>query len=199
MPRATTSHPPSVANPRRSSRLPVRGTARIAVVAESFVSTELLDLGEGGCQVEAPRPVPAGARVYLHVRGEDGLSEAALTGRIAWVSAAAPWRAGVAFDDDTLNRLSACELAAALERALPRSRGAPFVASIPLAARVAPTPAPGTLRARSEREEALLRAVGDGVRVEALRDALGPGWPACRNALFALVARGALVVSPADA
>jgi hypothetical protein len=189
--------PDTVLNPRRSPRAPIRCAARVALRLDTFAATTVLDYGPGGCQLEAPGRVETGARVYLELVNERVPVRALLTGRVAWCSQAAPWRAGIAFDEDVLTTDAAREFFQRLEEAHPGARDRAFD-YVPEDAPLAPTPPQAAIPALSADELRVLRTVGPGMRVDALRAALGERWAACTNPLFALLSRRQLVVGAPD-
>jgi hypothetical protein len=189
-----------IENPRRAPRAQVRCDARVAVPAGGFFAVATTDIGPGGCQLRTPLPLPPGTRVLLELKNEAAGAPCAVSGRIAWSSAAAPdaaCRAGVAFD-----------------QAAPRSAGQFFErvtksdpALVPAGsppdrirtdASLAPAPPPSADAFLLPDEAVVLRAVGPGIVAETLRERLGDRWDRLVNPLFALLGRGALVVGPPD-
>ncbi len=189
----------SVLNPRRNPRAPIRCTARVALRLETLLASDVLDYGPGGCQLELPGPIERGARVYVELVNEGVPVAAVLTGHVAWSSQAAPWRAGVSFDDDVLTTRAAREFFEQLGAAHPRACHAElFVDCIPVDAMLAPTPPPASISALSATELSVLRTIGAGMRVDTLRAALGERWAACANPIFALLGRRHVVLGAPD-
>jgi PilZ domain len=184
-----------ILNPRRSPRLPVRFTVRIALRSGGFLEARTVNVGPGGCAVETPSRVEPGERAFAEVK--DGhVGAHMLAGRVAWTSSAPPWRSGIAFD------AASSRGAAALYSEIVAEHPAvvDVVERIPTDAVLAPTPVPGDL-AVVPAEAEVLEALGSGIEAGALRDRLGERWTSHVNALFALVERGLVEVggpSPAS-
>jgi hypothetical protein len=188
-----------VLNPRRNPRAPIACVAHVALRLDTFIAARVLDYGPGGCQLEVEGPVQRGDRVYLKLTNESVPSAALLTGRVAWSSQAEPWRIGVAFDDDTLTSKAARKFFGLLEAAHPGvSESDRFLDGLPGEALLAPTPPPATVPTLSTEEAKVLRIIGPAMRVDALREALGESWSACKNPMFALLGKGYLVVGAAN-
>ncbi len=181
--------PAFIENPRRAPRIPIRCDARLALRSGSFLAGCTLDVGPGGCGVEAsPSPLTVGERAFLEI--DLAGTRYRFAGRVAWSSTAPPGRSGIAFDES--GRASATALFTRLASALPNlADEGRTVERIQEDAFLAPTPAPGSLRAVS-REEEILLAIGGGLEARALRDRLGGEWNECVNAVFALLERGAI-------
>lgn len=155
------------------------------------------DYGPRGCQLVAPARYAPGARIFLELVNERVPGQHHLSGRIAWCATAAPWRLGVAFDDgsaevahDFFGRL------AAAYPGLDTYGRAPD--RLPLDGPLAPAPLPAVLPALLPGEQRVLRLVGAGTTVAALRGAFGPDWEAHVNLVFALLGRHYLVIGPPD-
>jgi hypothetical protein len=190
--------PGFVENPRRAPRAPIRCEARVALREGGFWSGPTTDYGPRGCQLESPGRLEPGSRLFLQLCNERVQEPRALSGRIAWSSATAPWRCGVAFDDGAAATASAFfeRLAAAYPGVDPFDHAPDRIAEdAPL--RPAPPPA-GPEPVLLGQEVMVLRAVGAGVTVATLREALGAAWPGCLNPMFALLGRSYLTVGPPD-
>jgi PilZ domain len=179
-------------NPRRSPRVPVRFSVRIALRNGDFLEARTLNVGPGGCAVETSRRVEPGERAFAEIK-DARVGAHVLVGRVAWTSSAPPWRSGIAFD------AASGKVAARLFSEL--ASGCPdavvvvdAVEKIPADAVLAPTPVPGGLAVVAAEAE-VLQAVGSGIEAGALRDRLGDRWDSHVNALFALLERGVVEVS----
>lgn len=182
--------PALILNPRGSPRVPVGCTARIALRAGSFVATTIVDVGPGGFGVELPLRSEAGERVFVELRADRVPGTYLATGRIAWVSEATPWRCGIAFDEASTR--TAARFFERLAGAYPDLVGErQLVESVPEDAVLAPTQPPAH-DALAPAEAEILRQLGDGAEVRALRERLGPRWSA--NALFSLLGRRAVEI-----
>ncbi|HSM92873.1 MAG TPA: PilZ domain-containing protein [Anaeromyxobacteraceae bacterium] len=181
-----------VYNPRRAPRALVGCEAHVQrEVGTSFGGT-VIDCGPSGVQLVTPAPLGVGERVVLELRSPALSGVRVLRGRVAWSAAEPPFRAGVHFDAAALDE--AALLYGHLAAAHPELVDVDEVPDrLPLGARIVPwrreedaAVLPG--------EEAVLIAVGPGVRLAELRERLGARWGAALNPLFALLARKLLVV-----
>jgi hypothetical protein len=179
-----------ILNPRRAPRAPAR--CRAAVIStQGWFEAETEDIGAMGCQLVSPKLVRQGDIVQLRVTNPKLEEPLKATGRVAWVSAQAPWRLGIAFDEGThpqsalwFDRLVAAHPGLGGYRRVPDR--------IRADAPVYLGPPPRFLVDFSADEATLLRAVASGVRVDELRSRLRDRWPAMQRALFSLIARQAV-------
>lgn len=178
-------------NPRRSPRVPVQLTVRIALRSGAYLEARTLNVGPGGCAVETPRRVEPGERAFAEIK-DVRLGAHVLVGRVAWTSSAPPWRSGIAFDAGS-GRVAAA-LFSDLASGHPEAAVLDTVEKIPTDAVLAPTPVPGVPSVVPAEAE-VLRAVGSGIEAGALRDRLGDRWDSHVHALFALLERGAVEVN----
>jgi hypothetical protein len=176
-----------ILNPRRSPRIAVRCGARIAFRSGNFVASSTIDMGAGGCRVEATGRVATGEQALVELRDANVFGAHLLSGRVVWSSDAAPWRCGIAFDRGSARVAAALfdQMRAAYPDAARKASG---VEKIPARALVTPVPIAGRA-ALAPAEVEVLRALGKGVELGALRDRLGKRWTQCIHALFALVER----------
>lgn len=176
----------TIVNPRRAPRTRVRCGCRLAS-ATGALEAETEDVGPHGCQLRAAGPVSRGEAVRLELTHPLLRAPLALAGRVAWASAQAPWRAGVAFDAAELAQAGRWyqELLASSSGIGPGRR---IPDRIPLDATVWLGPPPRFLADLDRHEIAILRAVGDGASLRSVAAALGPRWPRAQRALFSLLA-----------
>jgi len=188
----------AIQNPRRVPRAPARCEARCLLPGGGFWASDTTDFGPRGCQLHAPGPFKKGDPVKLVLTSERLPEALATTGTVAWASGRAPWRIGVAFDEPYLgttavwfDQLVQAYPGLATFRLAPDSLEVTAVVRLGPAPRVAPELAPD--------EVSVLRAVGDGATVAALRDRLGQDWPAFEGLLFSMIGRKLLTVDAAAA
>jgi hypothetical protein len=183
-----------VANPRRTPRAAIGCDARVALKDGRFFTGPTVDHGPQGCQLVAPEPLARDERVFVELRGIGVPQAYWFSGRVAWAADGPPYRLGVCFDDGSSAdaRSFFATLAEAHPDAVDVSRVPDRVATDAL---LAPAHEPGD-EVLHPVEAEVMRAVGAGMRVAALHARLGDRWEPCLNALFALLARGALSVRP---
>jgi hypothetical protein len=185
-----------VNNPRRAPRSVIGCDARVALKSGAYFKGPTVDLGPAGCQVLSPSPVVPEERVFVEISNREVPESSLLSGRVAWAAGEEPYRAGVQFD---LGSRDAAALyygrLAAAHPDLVETDDVPD--RVALDARVVPWKREGDA-AVLPGEEAVLLAVGDGIRVRDLRDELGDRWEAAVNPLFALLARRLLVVEEGE-
>jgi hypothetical protein len=179
-----------IVNPRRAPRAPARCRAAVHTGDARF-ETETEDIGAMGCQVVSPRLVRKRHPVELIVTNEKVGEPLEANGEVAWVSAQAPWRVGIAFADASLagcarwfERLVAAYPALAGYRRVPdriRTDATVFLGA-----------PPRFLVDFTSDEATLLRAIASGARLDELMARLRDGWPAAQRALFSLIARQAV-------
>ena len=186
-----------IENPRRSPRAPVRCEGRIALRAGGYFPSPTSDYGSRGCQVVAPQELPPGTRVFVELRNERIAAPVQLAGRVAWIAKQAPWRMGVAFDEASLPAAEGffVRLAAAYP-GIDTYGQAPD--RIPDDAPVAPTAPPELEPLLSEDEALVLRALGPGLRVSALRAKLGSEFGRALHGVFSLLGRKYLRIGDPD-
>lgn len=179
-----------IVNPRRSPRAPAR--CRAAVVStQGWFEAETEDIGSMGCQLVSPKLVRKGEMVQLHVTNEKVAEPLKCSGRVAWVSAQAPWRLGIAFDEGTHEQCARWfDLLISAYPGLGGYRRVPD--RIRADATVYLGPPPKFLVDFTGDEAKLLRAIASGARVDELMARLRDGWPVAQRALFSLIARQAV-------
>jgi PilZ domain-containing protein len=183
-------------SPRRSPRIPVRCSARISLHSGKFFASTTLDMSAGGCRVEVAGRAVVGERVFVALHDPTVFGSHLLSGTIAWCSDAPPWRCGIAFDRGSAR--AAAALFEQLRAARPElSRSGETVEAIPANALLTPTPTPGR-GALVPAEAEILRAVGAGTELGALRDRLGTRWGVCVHSLFALLQRRVVEIGGPD-
>lgn len=188
----------AIQNPRRVPRAPARCEARCLLPGGGFWASDTTDFGPRGCQLHAPGPFKKGDPVKLVLTSERVPEALATTGTVAWASARAPWRIGVAFDDPYVG--STAQWFDQLLKAYPglgTFQLAPDSLQVTATVRLGPVPrvAPELVA----EELTVLRAVGGGATVGELRDRIGRDWPAFDGLLFSLLGRKLLSVDPAPA
>lgn len=187
-----------VNNPRRAPRAAIGCDARVALKDGSYFTGATVDYGPQGCQLVSPHALSPDERIFVELKSASVPEPCWFSGRIAWAHDAAPFRAGVHFDAGSCGdaRGFFFKLADTHPDAIDTSR-AP--SQLPLDARVVPAhDRSDEPRALSPGEAEVMRAVGDGARIRELREELGGRWEPRLNALFSLLARGALEVEQAD-
>lgn len=188
--------PEFIENPRRSPRAPVRCEARVALREGGYWAGPTSDYGPKGCQVAAPLRLEPGSRLFLELINERVPGPFQLSGRVAWSSYKAPWRAGISFDDASVILASRFfERLAAAYPGLDTYGRAPD--RIPSDGLLVPLPPPVVEPLLTAAERDALRAVGAGVRVEELRARCGEAWPPAQNATFSLLGRRYLAMGGA--
>jgi hypothetical protein len=188
----------AIQNPRRVPRAPARCEARCLLPGGAFWASDTTDFGPKGCQLHAPGPFEKGDPVKLVLTSERLPEALATTGTVAWASGRAPWRIGVAFDEPYLGTTGPW-----FERLLEAYPGLATFQLAPDSLEVSATlrlgPAPRVAPDLSSDEVLLLRAVGAGATVAALRARLGPDWPAFEGLLFSMIGRKLLTLDAATA
>ncbi|WP_160309025.1 PilZ domain-containing protein, partial [Anaeromyxobacter sp. PSR-1] len=176
----------TIVNPRRAPRARVRCACRLSAPA-GVLDAETEDLGPSGCQLRAAGAVAVGEAVRLELSHPLLAEAVAVAGRVAWASAQAPWRLGVAFDAAELERAGRW-YQALLASSSGIGPGRRLPDRIPLDATVWLGAPPRFVADLDRHEIAILRAVGDGASLRSVAAALGPRWPRARRALFSLLA-----------
>lgn len=184
-------------NPRRAPRAPAR--CRAAVVSpHGRFEGDTEDIGSLGCQVVSPQLVRKGDAVQLLITNEKLEEPLQAAGRVAWVSARPPWRAGIAFDDRCL--AASARWFDRLISVYPGLSGYRRVPDrIPTDQAVYLGAPPRFLLDFTADEAVLLRAIASGARIDELMARLRDGWPAAQRALFSLIARGAVTLQRGQA
>jgi len=184
--------PEFVNNPRRTPRAAIGCDARVALKDGRFFTGPTIDCGPQGCQLVAPEPLPRDERIFVEVKGVGVERTFWFSGRVAWAADAPPYRLGVHFDEGSSEDAKGFfqRLSAAHPDAIDISRVPERVATDAL---LAPANESGD-EVLHPVEAEVMRAVGTGLHVAALREKLGDRWEPCLNALFALLARRDLIV-----
>lgn len=183
-----------VNNPRRTPRALIGCDARVALKDGRFFTGTTVDCGPQGCQIVSPTPLARDERIFVQLTGTGVPETYWFSGRVAWAADGPPYRAGVHFDDGS--RRDAKGFFFKLADAHPEAAGSGAVpAQVPVDALLLPGPkaADETLHPG---EAEVMRAVGSGIRLDALREKLGERWDAALNPLFSLLARRELRVEP---
>jgi len=190
--------PETIQNPRRVPRAPARCEARCLLPGGGFWASDTTDLGPKGCQLAAPGPFHRGDPIKLVLTGERVAGELAVTGSVAWASSQAPWRIGVVFDEPYLAATARWfELLVQAYPGLATFRLAPD--SIEVEATLHLGPAPRVAPELSPDEVEVMRAVGGGITVAALRARFLADWPALEGALFTMIGKKLLTLDAAAA
>jgi hypothetical protein len=179
-----------IVNPRRAPRAPARCHAVVLCGGARF-DAETEDIGSMGCQVVSPRLLRRGEPVDVLVTNEKVEEPLEARGRVAWVSAQAPWRIGVAFEEASVPRSARW-----FERLVAAYPGLSGYRRVPERIRTDTAvylgPPPRFLVDFSADEAVLLRAIASGARIDELMARLRDGWSAAQRALFSLIARQAV-------
>jgi PilZ domain-containing protein len=176
-----------IVNPRRAPRAPAHCRVTVVCAAGTFEATTE-DFGPRGCQLVAPGPLAKGDGLELTIASEGMPAPLRMPGVVAWASAQAPYRAGVAFDEALLS--IATRWFEGLVAATPGLGTYQRVPDrIPSDASVYLGPPPRFLLDFTVEEAALLRAIGSGVRLDELQARMRADWPEAQRALFSLMAR----------
>ncbi len=184
-----------ILNPRRAPRAPVRCNARLALKEGGYWTSPTSDYGPKGCQLLAPNALDPGSRIFVELVNDRVAQPVELSGRVAWSSKAPPWRTGVAFDAASEPAATGFfeRLAAAYPGIDSYGRAPDRIAEdAPLAPAMPPEVRPEV----TDEEVEVLRALGSGLRADALRDKLGAAFEGSLNAVFALLARRYVIVGP---
>jgi hypothetical protein len=175
-----------IVNPRRSPRAPARCRAAVSST-QGWFEAETEDIGPTGCQLVSPKLVRKGDVVQLAVTNEKVAEPLKVVGRVAWVSPQAPWRLGIAFDEEQKESARWFDL---LVGAYPGLGGYRRVPDRIRADSTVYLGAPPRFLLDFSRDEAmLLRAIASGARLDELMARLRDRWPVAQRALFSLIAR----------
>ncbi len=187
-----------IRNPRRVPRAPAACEARCLLPGGGFWASDTTDVSPGGIQLQAPGPFKAGDPLKLTLRSDRVEGFLAATGRVAWASAAAPWRIGVAFDEQYL-----ADSGRWFDRLVAAYPGLATVQRAPLELELSATlflgPPPRIPPALGQDEVRGLRAVGLGATVGKLKDQYPDDWPALEGALFGMLGKRFLTLDPGAA
>ncbi len=188
--------PGEILNPRRAARAPARCPATVTVEAGTFAATTE-DVGARGCQVVAPARLRQDEVVWLTLEAE-GVPGLRARGRVAWTSAQAPWRAGIAFEETAIREGARFmrRLLGAHPHLIPAER---VPERIPLDWTVYLAAPPRRVVDFSAEEVVLLRAIASGARMDELVASLRDRWPVLERALFSLLARNAVTFMRGEA
>jgi len=188
----------AIQNPRRVPRAPARCEARCLLPGGGFWASDTTDFGPKGCQLHAPGPFKKGDPVKLVLTSERVPDSLATTGTVAWASPRAPWRIGVSFDAPYLSTTGQW-----FDRLVEAYPGLATFQLAPDSLDVSATlllgPAPRVAPELASDEVTVLRVVGGGVTVAALRERMGQEWPAFEGQLFAMLGKKLLTLDPAAA
>jgi hypothetical protein len=186
-----------IVNPRRGARAPARCRAAV-VFARGRFDADTEDIGSRGCQVVAPKPISRGEPVHLLIINQKVTEPLQATGQVAWASAQAPWRIGIAFDEGSLEQTAGWfERLVAAHPALAGYRRVPE--RLALDQTVYLGSPPRFLVDFTADEGVVLRAIASGARIDELRARLRDRWSAGQRALFSLLARQAVTLQRGQA
>jgi hypothetical protein len=179
-----------IVTPRRAARAPARCPTTVTIEAGTFPATTE-DVGARGCQLVAPTRLQEGEVVWLQLQADGVPGVLRARGRVAWTSAHAPWRAGIAFEETAVREGARFmrRLLGAHPHLSPSER---VPQRIPLDWTVYLAPPPRRVVDFSEDEVVLLRAIASGARMAELVASLRDRWAVLERALFSLLARNAL-------
>jgi hypothetical protein len=181
-----------IVNPRRAARAPSRCAALVHAPGSDW-NAETEDISPLGCQLVAPGAVGRGLKLNLVFANPRVQGSLQVEGKVAWGSSQPPWRIGVAFDG--ANRAQAERWIGLLVAAHPGLAGVRRVPDrLPLDAMLF-LAAPPFLVDFTPEEVEVLRHVGGGTTIAALRTRLAASWNPALRATFSLLARGVVTVS----
>jgi PilZ domain-containing protein len=189
---------PSLQNPRRTPRVPIRLRVDVAQDGDAW-RAETADLGPGGCLLVSPRPLVPRAALRLVVRSAAVPDVLAVPASVAW---AAGGRGGVAFGP---SQPWAATAPAAWFRKLLNAMPALAVEAprvperVELDAAVFLRRPPAELPPLSRDELALVGAVENGVRLAPLFARAGLASERASRALFGLLQKRVLTFALGDA
>lgn len=183
-----------ILNPRRAPRLPVRCLVRAEAGGAPFESTTE-DLGPLGCQLVSPAALEPGTSLKLKL-AHLSLPEPLLAGgQVTWTTPVAPWRHGVAFAVAHHEAVARWLLRLSdLHPELCAASRAP--ARLAADARLYLGEPPRHLLDFTAAELAVLRHVREGVTAGELRRRLSAAWEPAVAALFSLLARRVVALTP---
>jgi hypothetical protein len=181
-----------VFNPRRTPRVPSRCPVE---VRERFATwrAETEDVGPRGCQLVTPRLLPIGREILVAIDCRYIHRIVRASARVAWTRPAAPSRLGLAFTGG-LDRSWFDDLVASDPAAAGAARRVPD--HLPRMARLWLGEPPAHVFDFSAEERAVLLGIGPGTTVGALARGLGAGFDQHRGALFSLLARKLVLLTP---
>ncbi|MFT3915321.1 MAG: PilZ domain-containing protein [Anaeromyxobacteraceae bacterium] len=179
--------PEFVFNPRRSPRAPIRCATQV-ITARGTVDATTEDVGMRGVQVVSPRQLHKGEPIRLILEHPTVKRALELAGHVSWATPHAPWRAGVAFDEQGLGAARRW-----YEQLVEANPGLPTLDRVPdriaLDASVFLGAPPRWVVDFTVDEALVLRAIGSGATLEDLKVKLRDRWGACQRAVFSLLAR----------
>ena len=187
-------------NPRRSPRLPARCRVTVAHRGAGWVA-ETEDVGPRGCQLLSSRPLDVGGAARLIIESADLRVPAPLSvlGHVAWRASEGGHRAGLAFAERQAGVDPAAwfkkllllhpDMAAALQR-VPARLAEDSLLFL--------RPPPMHVLDFTRDELRVLRALGDRARVADVVEALRTAEEEAARAVFALLERGVLTLSPQE-
>jgi hypothetical protein len=168
-------------------------------VKDRFSSWEATteDLGPLGCQLITPRLASPGRELKLRLRCEAIGKVIDVTGKVVWTRAQSPSRLGIEFQPSRSVPGWYEALLAADPVAAASSRRA--IQRLPRDLLLRLGEPPRFVNEFSAEEVAVLRRIGNGITVADLSRQLGSAFERVRGAMFALVMRRMLVLTPAEA
>ncbi len=190
-----------ISNPRRAPRVPLRLRVEVLHRGVDFLA-ETEDIGPKGCLVASPRPLDPDAWVRLLLQSDRLPQKLRVTGRVAWALQPERQRAGVAFadvkaapDQDPFAWFD--RLVRATPGLAPPPRHVPD--RLPYDAPLFLLPPPRFIADFSDAELRLIAGMRNGATVEELLGRLEPRRKNKGRAIFALLARRVLSLSPREA
>jgi hypothetical protein len=186
-------------DPRRAPRMAVRCRVVVRGRAASWIA-ETEDLGPGGCQLVTSRYEDAGPEIALAIASPLVARPLVATGRVVWLAeATAHARLGVAFaaGAGAPGAILPADWFARVFAGTPGATVRDAVRSVAIGATIHLAQPPARLPPLQREHVRLLRAVGAGATVDALRGRVGaPGFEA---ALFSLLSHRCLTLARAAA
>jgi hypothetical protein len=181
-----------VYNPRRAPRAVIGCEANVVRASGSSFAGSVIDLGPTGLQLATPGPLAPGESIRLELRNRELPGATTLRGRVVWIEAQAPFRAGVELDPTCHDEASLLygRLAAAHPDLVEVDE---LPERLPESARVVPWRREEDAAVLPGEEEVLL-AIGSGARLGDLRASFGDRWESAVSPLFALLARKLVVI-----
>jgi Tfp pilus assembly protein PilZ len=188
-----------VLNPRHWPRVPARCQVVISNRGAQW-QAETSDVGPGGCQLVSPRVIAVGGEVQLTISTEALAEKLAVLGRVAWTSSTPPVRLGVAF----CQQLAGADPRSWFERLL---KADPAMAAaihrvperLPVATMLYFGTPPRFVIDFTPQEVAVLRLLGNAPHIADVLARASMSPEASSRAIFSLLARRSLVLSPAEA
>jgi hypothetical protein len=185
-----------ILNPRRSPRGAARCRARVVLGGGVAFESAAENLGPSGCQLVAPRRSAAGDELSMEIVNTRLRGALSVRGRVVWATPRPPYRLGIAF----VEGLAAAEdFYRRLAEAYPGMERSSGPDHLPADATLYLGHAPRLDPQLTPADSALLREIGPGIELRALRNRLGDRFQAVRGLLFSLIGRRLIVIERARA